>query len=153
MCVSVKRLAAMLCFVAAALLVSISASAEIQKWVDRKGHVHYGDRPPSWANSTPVVVRPNVIETGPVAQPAPALKRPAAPRERASPVSAPRARPDIQAYIEQCRNNRGVYCEWEARAMIDGPATVLFPGDPLIFRRPDLRPAPPAPPRPVPERL
>ena len=38
-CVSVKRLAAMLCFVAAALLVSISASAEIQKLLTALGAI------------------------------------------------------------------------------------------------------------------
>jgi hypothetical protein len=152
-CDSVKRLALIVCFVAAALPVSLTASADIEKWVDREGKVHYGDQAPSWANPTPVVVRPNVIETDPVAPRVSAVKRPPAPRKRASSVSAPRKRGDIQAYIEQCRKNRGVYCEREARAMIDGPATVLFPGDPLIFPRPDLRPPPPPTPRPAPEKL
>jgi hypothetical protein len=151
--VSIKRLAAILCFCAAALPVSLNASADIEKWVDREGKVHYGDQAPSWANPTPVVVRPNVIETDPEAPPVSSAKRPAAPRKRASSVSAPRERGDIKAYIEQCRNNRGVYCEREARAMIDGPATVLFPGDPLIFPRPDLRSPPPPPPPAAPERL
>ena len=150
---STKRLATILCFFAAALPVTLNASDDIEKWVDREGGVHYGDQAPTCANPTPVVVRPNVIETGPEAAPAPTVKRPATPRKRTSSVSAPRKRGDIQAYIEQCRKNRGVYCEREARAMIDGPATVLFPGDPLIFPRPDLRPPPPPPPRPAPERL
>ncbi|MGD2140500.1 MAG: DUF4124 domain-containing protein [Burkholderiales bacterium] len=52
-------------------------------------------------------------------------------------------RADIKAYVDACRRNRGVDCVWEAHAMIDGPATVLFPGDPLIFPRPDVKPAPP----------
>lgn len=151
--VSNKLRASLLTLVFAPLLVSSPTSADIEKWVDREGRVHYGDQPPSWANATPVVVRPNVIETDPVATPVSVTKRPAATRKRTSPVSADRERGDIKAYIEQCRKNRGVYCEREARAMIDGPATVLFPGDPLIFPRPDLRPPPPPPPRPVPERL
>lgn len=150
---STKRLVAILCLFAAALLVSLNANADIEKWVDREGTVHYGDRAPPWANPTPVVVRPNVIETDPVAPQVSSTKQPATPRKRALSVSAPRRRGDIKAYVELCRNNRGVDCEREARAMIDGPATVLFPGDPLIFPRPDLRPPPPPPPRPAPERL
>ena len=148
-----KRLTSILFFVAASLLISISANADIQKWVDREGNVHYGDRAPSWAEASSVVVRPNVIETDPVAASASTAKRPPISYKRTSRVSQRQERKDIEAYIEHCQENRGVYCEWEAHAMIDGPATVLFPGDPFILPRPDLRPPPPPQARPVPERL
>ena len=116
--------------------------ADVEKWVDPDGRVHYGDNPPSDADTTPVDVRPNVIETDwnvlPTlnAKPAP---QPQLNREQAG----TRVRKDLQSYVEHCRNNRGVDCELEARQMIDGPAPVIFPGDPAIFPRPDVKPPPP----------
>lgn len=142
-------------FIGAVLLTGIAAIAdsasanEISKWVDRDGGVHYGDQPPAWVDATPVKVQPNVIDTG--ADEAPSIQSQLA-RSKRSAVSQQRARrqekalperAELRAYVEQCRRNRGVDCEWEARAMIDGPATVLFPGDPTIFARPDVKPPPP----------
>lgn len=139
---------------AVALSPGLGITADVEKWVDQRGRVHYGDHPPPWADAKPVIVHHNVIETEPVTRPAgdivPQVSR--APVDRA-PFSSPRQRAEIQSYTELCRNNRGVDCEREARAMIDGPATVLFPGDPVIFPRPDLRPPPPLPPRAVPQKL
>jgi len=122
-----------------------TANADVQKWVDRDGGVHYGDQPPPWADPTPVKLTPNVIDTDSHGLPAVRQQRPA---KLQQPVTqrdqAPTTeRADLRAYVEQCRKNRGVDCEWEAKAMIDGPATVLFPGDPYIFRRPDVKPPPP----------
>lgn len=150
--VSMKRLVPILCFVAAGLPVNIIADANIEKWVDREGRVHYGDQPPSWAKPTPVLVRPNVIETNPPARTAKRAATSRTPDEIPS-FPAPQERRDIQAYIELCRSNRGVDCEREARAMIDGPATLLFPGDPLLLPRPDLTPPASPPPPAAPERL
>jgi len=132
--------------ITAVLLAGITNTAsanDISKWVDRDGGVHYGDQPPPWVDATPVKVRPNVIDTersvAPVIRPQrSAILRRARRDEKMLPERA-----DLRAYVEQCRRNRGVDCEWEARAMIDGPATVLFPGDPYIFARPDVKPPPP----------
>lgn len=121
------------------------AKAEIRKWIDVDGQVHYGDVPPADANTTPLPVRPNVIE---VARPAaPTSSTDASSQPDASmdstPLAEPAARPDIDRYVARCRDNRGVDCELEARQMIDGPAPVLFPGDPAVFPRPDVKPPPP----------
>jgi hypothetical protein len=112
------------------LLGGMAAAADVDKWIDPQ--------------ASRVRVQPNVIETGGSAAVGrtPAPKAPA-PTPGIHPQAVPAPRPDIEAYVEQCRNNRGVDCEDEARAMIDGPAPVLFPGDPAVFPRPDLKPPPP----------
>ena len=145
--------AAKLAMLAVALSPGSALTADIEKWVDHEGRVHYSDRAPTWAVARPVKVHPNVIETDPVAQPVVTVKRPVfrAPAER-PPDPSHRQRAEIRAYIELCRNNRGIDCEREAHAMIDGPATLLFPGDPLIFPRPDLE-SPSLPPPEVPTAL
>lgn len=143
-----------LAMLALALSPGLALTADIEKWVDHEGRVHYADHPPPWADARPVKVQPNIIETDPLAQPAVTVRRPTSPAraERSSDPSQ-RQRAEMQRYIELCRNNRGIDCEREARAMIDGPATVFFPGDPLVFPRPDLK-SPSLPPRPeAPERL
>ena len=89
----------------------------------------------------------NVIETDSVARPAANVERPMSRTSKRKPEPPQGERADIRSYLELCRANRGVDCEREARAMIDGPATVLFPGDPLVFPRPDLKsPSLPSPP-------
>lgn len=130
---------------AVVFLLSIAGSAAgIEKWVDSDGNVHYGDHAPAGAVSAPVDIRPNVIDSDPVLPPANAGTRPAEPAGAAAPSeTSPQQRPDAQAYIEQCRNNRGVDCELEAEQMINGPAPLIFPGDPAVFPRPDLKPPPP----------
>lgn len=129
--------------VGGAAMANAAEQTGIAKWVDRDGGIHYGDQPPPWADATAVKVQPNVIDTdlpGVIPQYRPADVRQRARQVHKAPISE---RADLRAYIEHCRQNRGVDCEWEARAMIDGPATVLFPGDPYIFRRPDVKPPPP----------
>ena len=116
--------------------------ADVKKWVDPDGRVNYGDNPPSGADTTPVDVRPNVIETDWSRLRTVNDKPPAQPELPAEQVVIER-RKDLQSYAEQCRKNRGVDCELEARQMIDGPAPVIFPGDPAIFPRPDVKPPPP----------
>ncbi len=143
-----------LAMLAVALLPGLALTAGIEKWVDHEGGVHYADHPPPWADARPVKVQPNVIETGRLARPAATVRRPTSPAQvEPSSDRSHRLRTQMQSYIELCRNNRGIDCEREARAMIDGPATVLFPGDPLIFPRPDLKPPAPPPPPKAPLRL
>ena len=45
------------------LLASAPLGAEIHKWVDEHGNVHFGDRPPADAATTAVDVRPNVYSS------------------------------------------------------------------------------------------
>ena len=115
----------------AAFASTVSANG-ISKWIDADGGVHYGDQPPPWVDATPVSVRPNVIDTD-------ASRRTTTHPQRA--IVSPQRMPHKQAPLSERGELRS--CEWEARAMIDGPATVLFPGDPYIFARPDLKPPPP----------
>ena len=135
----------MLWLVFAFLLTNGTAVADIKKWVGPGGRVHYGDWPPPEADAAPVKVQPNVIETRQGVPPAVANKRSAnlkAAPETTSAI-APEPRKDIAAYMKLCKENRGVDCEREARAMIDGPAPLFFPGDPAVFPRPDVKPPPP----------
>lgn len=124
------------------LLTNGAAMADIKKWVGSGGGVHYGDWPPTSANAAQVNVRPNVIETRQDAPPAVAHKQSAKPNATPEAPSkvAREPREDIAAYVALCRENRGLDCEREARAMIDGPAPVFFPGDPAVFPRPDVKP-------------
>jgi hypothetical protein len=120
------------------------ASAQIEKWVDTNGQVHYGDAPPPEANASPLRLQPNVIDVDqPAAQADTSVETDDRPLPAAASMTVPPERPDIDRYVAHCRDNRGVDCELEARQMIDGPAPVLFPGDPAIFPRPDLKPPPP----------
>ncbi|NIO40154.1 MAG: DUF4124 domain-containing protein, partial [Burkholderiales bacterium] len=76
-----------------------SLAADISKWVDQRGRIHYGDHPPTWANPVPVKVQPNVIDTGLPTKSVPAFSRtPTLSKlNDTSPVGAPRERADIQA--------------------------------------------------------
>jgi hypothetical protein len=125
-------------------MANTAAANGISKWIDTNGGVHYGDQPPPFVEATPVKMRPNVIDTGAPEIPALRPHRSIIQQQdtHATGNELPE-RADLRAYVEHCRRNRGVDCEWEARAMIDGPATVLYPGDPYIFPRPDVRPPPP----------
>ena len=128
--------------VAASLLGSDAAVADINKWVDPDGRVNYGDHPPLGADTTPVLIRLNVIETDRIRFRTVIIK-PSDPPESSAGLDASETRMDIRSYVEHCWKNRGVDCELEARQMIDGPAPVVFPGDPAVFPRPDLEPPPP----------
>ena len=46
-----------------ALLFTVSASAEILKWTDSDGKVHFGNRPPADAKTSIVEVRINTYES------------------------------------------------------------------------------------------
>jgi hypothetical protein len=137
-----NRIHLMLLLAASSLLSSEAIMAGVEKWVDPHGRVHYGDHPPAGVDTTLIEIRPNVIETSPnvvptvIGKPMPELILPV--EQARTPV-----RKDLQSYVENCRNNRGVDCELEARQMIDGPAPVIFPGDPTVFPRPDLKLPPP----------
>ena len=137
-----NRIVLVLLLSATSLLFSEAILASVEKWVDRHGRVHYGDHPPAGVDATAVEVRPNVIDTGPtvvpavIDQPMPEMTLPVA-------QARTRVRKDLQSYAENCRNNRGVDCELEARQMIDGPAPVIFAGDPAVLPRPDLKRPPP----------
>ena len=49
-----------------ALMVAVTASAGIYRWVDENGYVQYGDRPPSDVNaSNEVVIRKQAPDSGP----------------------------------------------------------------------------------------
>jgi hypothetical protein len=137
-----NRIALVLLLAATSLLSSEAIMASVEKWVDPHGRVHYGDHPPAGVDTTAVEIRPNVIETGPNVVPT-VIDKPTP--ELASRVeqARTRVRRDLQSYVENCRNNRGVDCELEAMQMIDGPAPVIFPGDPAVFPRPDLKLPPP----------
>ena len=141
---AVHRIVLTFCVVVASLLFNEDAVAGIEKWIDANGQVHYTDQAPPGVNAEPVEVRPNVIETD-TASPTTTGERSAlAPTPtNANVTAAPTPRTDIQSYIEQCRENRGVDCEIEAQQMIYGPAPVVFPGDPAVFPRPDVKPPPP----------
>ncbi len=124
------RLLPILLLVATELVLSEAAVADIEKWIGPDGGVNYGDNAPPGADAKPVLVRPNVIETGWSAPPALADKQPV-PAElhiRLAATGAAEQRRELETYIEQCRENRGVNCEREARWMIDGPAPLYFRG-------------------------
>lgn len=139
------------CLASISLLANAPTVAAIEKWVDDDGRIHYGDWPPPGVDAEPLRVWHNVIDTGVIDtgvidnsvinRPTPMKARPAP--SKTMEYSAPALRPEMQSYVEQCREQRGIDCETEARQMIDGPATVIFPGDPLVFPRPDVKPPPP----------
>jgi len=121
-----NRIALVLLLAASSLLSSEAIMASVEKCVDPQGRTHYGDHPPAGVDTTPVEIRPNVIETGPNVVPT-VIDRPMP--ELTLPVehARTRVRKDLESYVENCRNSRGVDCELEARQMIDGPAAVIFP--------------------------
>ena len=45
------------------LLLSISAFAEILKWTDSEGKIHFGDRPPAGVETSVVEIRINTYES------------------------------------------------------------------------------------------
>ncbi|MBL8345248.1 MAG: DUF4124 domain-containing protein [Rubrivivax sp.] len=129
------RLALCAALVAAAAL---PAAAQVHRWVDEQGRVHYGDRPMS-ASGTTLRIRaesataPVAVPAVPAAtaqRPAPApVAAPAKPtpgsststvdrmlaRQRAADAAsqtAPTAQtPGMAALIAQCKANRGVDCD------------------------------------------
>lgn len=49
-----RTLRILLCFGAALLFIAIDASAEVYRWVDERGVVNYGSRPPAGSKAKPV---------------------------------------------------------------------------------------------------
>lgn len=139
---SMCRIVGISWLLAAFLFCSDAAVADINKWIDPDGRVNYGDHPPLGADTTQVSIRLNVIETDRIRL-RPVTAEPSGPRESPADQDAIETRMDLRSYAEQCWKNRGVDCELEARQMIDGPAPLVFPGDPAVFPRPDLKPPPP----------
>jgi len=45
------------------VFATLAHAAEIRKWKDKNGQVHYGDRPPQNVASEQVIVRPNVYDS------------------------------------------------------------------------------------------
>jgi len=115
---------------------ALPAAAQVHRWVDEQGRVHYGDRPMSTSGTTlriraesataPVAVP--AVPTATAQRPAPAAA-PAKPtpgsststidrmlaRQRAADAAsqtAPTAQtPGMAALIAQCKANRGVDCD------------------------------------------
>jgi Domain of unknown function (DUF4124) len=142
----------------AAVLLALAALcqgvvlADIYKWVDEKGQVQYGDRPPPGVKTEKVESPISVV---PAPQPPDtAHDKPAAKAEGDRPAAQDeQVQRDVKAAeeqeaqrrrrIEECQRNRGVDCEQEADS--EGGAT----GYGQNYSRPPLRP-PVMPPRPQP---
>ncbi|MEC5398010.1 DUF4124 domain-containing protein [Uliginosibacterium sp. H1] len=149
---------------AAALLTAGSVQAQTYKWVDAQGRTHYGDSPPPGVRARVVEGGVNVVTrppqpaggSAPTASPAPA----AAPQRAAQAPAAAAATDDDRAaqrqrMIERCERNRGVDCEDEVDAMLDGVPDDSYAEWPVYARpplwpggRPPPKPRPPRPPRP-----
>ncbi len=130
---------AMLAF-AALQLAAASALADVYRWTDTEGHTIYGDAPPAGVKARKVEGGVTVVPAIPV-EPTPAEPA-AAPKSTASEALTTRSTTSAASFgnkaedrrsllIEKCKANRGVNCEQEADAMLDGaPAgdgTVYYP--------------------------
>ena len=158
-----KRLVPVALF-AAACLAAAGHAAELYKWVDEKGQVHYSDQPPAGRTArevkdatVSVVPGPDPVTSNPApaaAPPAPAPSPAAAPATTSSTANDDRARAERrQKLIEDCQRNRGVDCERQVDlgAYPGGgyvpDAGYYYPGygyPPVV--RPPPPPRPPAPP-------
>jgi glutaredoxin len=58
------------------LLAAAHAGAEIYRWTDADGHIHYSDKPPAGASTKQVKVRINSIAGPAVVTPAPGSTKP-----------------------------------------------------------------------------
>jgi hypothetical protein len=82
-----------------ALAAAVPAGADVYRWVDREGKVHYGDTPPPNAAAKPVDVRKEPVVNGQTESPPGEPRATSEPRPRAetpppSPVAAlPEAEP------------------------------------------------------------
>jgi len=154
------RLRLLLC--AAIAMAAAPAQADVYKWQDEKGRTIYGDTPPPGVKSSPVEAPITVIHDdnapyqAPAAPEAPAARRaPEAPRAPAPSADQERAA-KRERMIARCKADRGVDCEDEVDALLDGPANLAYPDDypywvhtrpprPLPPPRPPVKPKPPAP--------
>lgn len=110
--------------------LALPAMAQVHRWVDEQGRVHYGDRPLG-ATGTTLRIRAESA-TAPQAAPAATPRATVAPlgakppagspatsdidrelaHRRAAPPGAPAAQsPGMAALVAQCKANRGVDCD------------------------------------------
>jgi hypothetical protein len=66
----------------AALLAAAAAHAQVYRWVDEQGKVHYGERPPSGAKASPVQDKLGTPPGAPPGAPAPKAAPDASQQER-----------------------------------------------------------------------
>ncbi|WP_341675795.1 DUF4124 domain-containing protein [Niveibacterium sp. SC-1] len=138
-----------------------AAQAQVYKWQDEKGRTIYGDTPPSGVKASPVEAPITVIHDdnapplAPTAPEAPAAQRapeaPRAPAAYSSPNSADQERAaKRERMIARCKADRGVDCEDEVDALLDGPANLAYPDEyPYwVHTRPPRPLPPPRPPKP-----
>jgi uncharacterized protein DUF4124 len=136
---------------AAAVLLALFAMepatvlAEVYKWTDEQGRVHYGDRPPPGVKTDKVEGAVTVVPTPQAAAPL-GDKKPPTPdadsdrlkEENDQLRRAAKAEEDREAerrrQIDECQRNRGVDCEQE----VDGESGT--PGYIPPYQRPPLRP-------------
>ncbi|MGC3965132.1 MAG: DUF4124 domain-containing protein [Rhodocyclaceae bacterium] len=140
------------------LLASANAMADVYRWTDRDGKVHYGDTPPAGVSARRVDANVNVVPAGPRAPAQPATPPAPAPSVAPSVPPQPAAAVDPQDQLRarmlaQCQQNRGVDCENEVNAMLTPPwnGYAETPWWPVWTAAPQ-HPRPPYPPRPEPPR-
>ena len=94
-------------FVLLVALASPCVQAEVYKWVDEKGQVHYGEQPPPNANTTTLKVPTSpapqadapALAPGPATPPGDKLK--AAPRDKDGPNKTPTDKSERCTYEKQ----------------------------------------------------
>lgn len=101
-----------------AVCAAAPASAQINKWVDENGRVHYGDRPPANKPSTTVQIQksppmatneaPNATTGKPSVEPP---KAGAAGDPQIDAVKAKEVQKQRERLIVECKNNRGINCD------------------------------------------
>lgn len=144
-----------------AMLTACPVSADVWKWTDSEGHVHYGDTPPSDVKASKVgdagvSVVPSAPEDGP--RPTPQRSDQVTPAASKSERGANTTEADAKRkrMIERCEKDRGVDCEEAVDGMIDGtPVTVPGAGDYPVWIAPPPhvvhKPHPPTKPKPKPQ--
>jgi hypothetical protein len=153
----------------AALLLQFAATvafADVYRWTDADGRTVYGDSPPPGVKARKVEGGVSVVPAAPAAEsgssatqaatmPAPTVTHSPTPYSNAAEEAAARR----ERLIARCKADRGVDCEQQVDAMIDGPSSLPDYVDsyPVWGRGyyPPVRPMPkPKPhPKPKPEPL
>lgn len=85
---------------AALLLAPLLASAQLYRWVDDKGRIHYGDKPPAGVKAARTAE--NRVSTVASQQTASASTAPASPARPASASAAPSAQPVVMYGTDWC---------------------------------------------------
>lgn len=104
------RLAALLAL-AAVLASGVAAAAELYKWTDSKGVVHYSDTPPPKGGEAPQRLRLNGTES-------PTKPDPAAEQKAAAETEAGKAAEATPTTLPDTPENRKRFCE-QAQAQLD----------------------------------